>query len=216
MGRKDSIVKIILLFLCVSLLLQGCGKQTVGDRVFEIDRNCLTDGELYYKWLPDQWDYHGTYPFKIGKVQRGNALYASDRNGTIVQEAKHWYQDMDYRPWILENAEVPDKPGKRSDVLIEINREESFYLSENARAEFMAWYLTYDSEIIGKTETKYYAQIYPAVASVPGLIYKEGYRIVLADSLYITDHSGNVCEIFESDTALFQEITEHIREDRPW
>ena len=61
-----------------------------------------------YIRLPEGWRYSGKYPYRIGRVKDGNALYAADENETIVNKRKNWYEDMDRGTWMLSEYNMPD------------------------------------------------------------------------------------------------------------
>lgn len=197
------------------LTFVGCNFDQLYDsqansRIFRQLNDELTDGTMTYKRFPDHWEYIGKYPLKIGTVQGGNALYTSDKEGTFVQEAKPWYSGMNLAPWVRTDLDIPNVPSKESEIRIAIYKGASFYLSSKAREEFITWYLMYmDGQIqnFGATYEQPFASIYFTMVSVPELQYDGGYCLVQGEeSLVITNSSGQILGLFDSNSAVYQEI----------
>ena len=210
---RSKIVGLMILCFVLIVAFGGCEvKQPIDEqadsRVFVIKDGKMTDGELIYKRLPDNWVYRGKYPYKIGTMKDGNALYASDKNGTIVQEAKSWYQDMEYWPWVLDSVEFPPEPDETFKVCISPFKGKGFYLSEKAREEVITWYLDGRKNSFGITHDHVFASVFFEMEeSVPGLYYDGNYWLVFKEErLMIVDNSDVIRGEFSPDTAFYQEV----------
>ena len=197
------------------LTFVGCNFKQLYDsqansRIFRQVNGELTDGTLSYKRFPDHWEYMGKYPLKIGTVQGGNALYTSDTEGTFVQEAKPWYSGMNLAPWVRSDFEIPSVPNEECEIRIAVYKGASFFLLSKAREEFITWYLMYmDGQIqnSGVTYEQPFAGIYFTMVSVPELQYDGGYCLVKGEkSLIITNSSGQILGLFDSDSAVYKDI----------
>lgn len=175
--------------------------------MFVIENGSMTDGVLQYRHLPDNWEYRGGYPYKFGTVQGGNDLNASDRNGTVVQEAKSWHQDMAYRPWVRTDVKIPDEPDETLEVIVSPFGGEAFALPQAAREEIITWFLNGEKTAQETTQGKTSAGLAFELAGVPGLQYDAGYGIVQGEGrLMIVDRSDRVVGSFDSGTAFYREI----------
>lgn len=204
------LVSFILLLTILGCIAKPLTDRQATNRVFTISGDVMTDGVLSYRHLPEKWIYRGDYPYRIGRVQDGNKLYASDKNGFFVQEAKKWYADMAYRPWVLSTVELPEVPTDNVDVYVAVQQQGEFVLSEQGHNAFMAWYLENlpgEAEGLQYLYTQPFAGIYFEMSSVPELQYDLDYRIVRGDGvLYVTNSDCLVIGTFGPETLLYQEI----------
>lgn len=214
--------RVILWVCCLMLLsaLVGCASKPLTDplariRVFTQSTKMLTDGERVYIRLPNNWSYQGDYPYQIGRVKGGNALYASDENGTFVQEEANPGACMEFAPWVLSSEEVPRVPMDNVDVYIGVYGEGygRFKLSEQAQAQFMAWYLEHLPGVADGTRhlEDPLACIYFLMTSNPDLEYNLRYHLVQRDGvLYVTSRDWMVIGTFGPETLLYQEVEAYL------
>lgn len=196
----------VLFLLC----LFGCGD---GGRVFVINGKSMSDGTVTYVRLPEKWYYFGRYSYRIGTVQEGNALLASDEEGTLVRERKPLLADMEYAPWVRSDFRFPVlyEEYDEMDIEISIYRQwDSLILSEQAKSEFIEWARKVESGEIrnkGKNYGQSFASVYYSFPNIPNLGYDPKYHLIHGYSgIVVVDSSGNVIGTFGSDTAFCKEI----------
>ncbi len=204
--RKNLIICIILSLI----MLSGCGLDRK-DRIYVQDGNILSDGVVTYKRLPKDWSYIGEYPVKIGKVKGGNALYGSDDRGTIVQERKSWYADMEYAPFVLSSVEIPEVPTQDYDVYVVIFLKSGAHLlSETASEDFAQWYQANQSKKSSESEVTHnqpFAYAYITLRSIPGLRYNNFYYLVQGENvIYVTNDNGRILHRQYSNSAFYTEV----------
>ncbi|MBQ7278428.1 MAG: hypothetical protein IJR17_04420 [Clostridia bacterium] len=202
-----ALVAVMVLSFCIA-----CGQSKApmsGSTEFVKSISSMTNGTLEYKRLPKNWRYRGKYPYRWGTVKGGNKLYASDEEGSFVQERKSWFQDMDYAPWMLSSIELPKMPVE--DIDVHISRA-SCVISGAALDEFMEWYRTYAAEgtvLSDSSWTKTFAVIYFTLTSNPDLEYD--CRLSLRDGIEgieVLNDKSQVVNIIKPDTALYRQISD--------
>ena len=196
----------VLFLLC----LFGCGDD---GRVFVIKGNSMSDGTVTYVRFPEKWYYFGKYSYRIGTVQEGNALLASDEEGTFVRERKPLLADMEYAPWVRSDFRFPvlDEESDEMDIEISIYRQwDSLILSEQAKSEFIEWARKVESGEIrnkGKNYGQSFASVYYSFPNIPNLRYDPKFYLIHGYAgIVVVDSSGNVIGNFGSDTAFCKEI----------
>ncbi len=233
--------KRMMLFFCIVLTIisTGCRKTIPVDQpVFTQDGSTLTNGTLHYVRLPEGWGFSCDYSYRIGTVKGGNALLASDENGTFVKERKEFLADMDFAPWVREDYVFPDVCG--DDFIVEIygRTHDLIILDGQAREEFIALLRSYINSSNEQPETEYEKlssfgipdidtlKYHGGVAklssiSMPGLYYDPFVDFLLVDSkLYIVDKIGNppdneyVVGSFDEDSAIYQVVKESMAKGR--
>lgn len=219
MKKRVSVLCIVLLHL---ICFVNCQIKPLTDtkaliRVFTQEEDILTDGIVTYTKLPDHWRYTGEYPLKIGRVNGGNSLYASDETGMIVKERKSVWADMEYSPWIREDIELPEIPSEDSTVIIKTKDRHSYTLYGSAREEFIRWYRCYLEETNDYSDLKLSdlqpcASITFSIDTLPNFEYSNRYWIkVDKDRVYITDADLQYCILvtFDVDTSFYKWVIEH-------
>ncbi len=211
-------------FLSVCLLVMllaasfGCRSvpytdEQATDRVFVISGDTMSDGVLNYRRLPKNWRYEGDYPYRIGTVQGGDALYASDETGIVVKKKKPLLADMDYVSYVRSDVDLESMSEADCNLIAEIYHVGELTLSEQAKTEFLEWYHAYKSGTNG-SNTVYHgisrSKIWFSYPSLNELWYKGQFTFVREDnSISIIDTDGRVLGSFASDTALYREISEN-------
>ena len=239
MNRTFRQVGFIVLLTVLLVILNGChtyGSIDISDNrdVFVMDDGKLSNGTLTYTLLPDKWSYEGEYPYRFGKTQEGKTLYAADSNGTIVKEEKPFYADMDYRPWIREDAELPDLYGEDYDVKVYVfKKDRSITLEGPARDEIVNWYHALlngsnpvsseeiDAEVFGNMHAMLnggyvntgslnedlFGTLYFESTKIKGLEYYNGYELrKISNRFVIVDDYDIVYATFGEDSALYQAL----------
>ena len=236
MNRKRIV---LIFFIVITMISTGCRKTIPVDQpVFTQDGSTLTNGTLHYVRLPKDWGFSSDYSYRIGTVKGGNALLASDENGTFVKERKEFLADMDFAPWVREDYVFPDVCG--DDFIVEIygRTHDLIILDGQAREEFIAWLRSYINSSNEQPETEYEKlssfgipdidtlKYYGGVAklssiSMPGLYYDPFVDFLLVDSkLYIVDKIGNppdnkyVVGSFDEDSAIYQVVKDSMAKGR--
>lgn len=233
--------RIILIFcIAITMISTGCRKTIPVDQsVFIQDGSTLSNGTLHYVRLPKDWGFSSDYSYRIGTVKGGNALLASDENGTFVKERKEFLADMDFAPWVREDYVFPDVCG--DDFIVEIygRTHDLIILDGQAREEFIAWLRSYINSSNEQPETEYeklssfgipdilnnLKYVVGGVAmnciSNPGLAYNPDFNLLLIDNkLYITDRIGNsydnmyVVGSFDEDSPIYQVVKESMLRGR--
>ncbi len=215
--KERTMIRIIAVI--VLLVMMSCQTKQIitiaGDQdVFVKSKDCLTNGSLVYRHLPENWYYSGDYTYQIGKVKGGNALLSTDAVGTIVKEKKPLLADMDYAPWILETAQLPDLYGDDINVVVSIQNQGKFVLSEHAHQEFITWFQKYQDGMISKTngislKDKPYIAVRFACVSVAGLLYDCDLTIKTnANAVFVLDNNGAIIGTFDETTQVYREVTE--------
>ena len=236
MNRKRIV---LIFFIVITMISTGCRKTIPVDQpVFTQDGSTLTNGTLHYVRLPEGWGFSCDYSYRIGTVKGGNALLASDENGTFVKERKKFLADMDFAPWVREDYVFPDVCG--DDFIVEIygRTHDLIILDGQAREEFIALLRSYINSSNEQPETEYEKlssfgipdidtlKYHGGVAklssiSMPGLYYDPFVDFLLVDSkLYIVDKIGNppdntyVVGTFDEDSAIYQVVKESMAKGR--
>ena len=234
--------KRMMLFFCIVLTIisTGCRKTIPVDQpVFIQDESTLSNGTLHYVRLPKGWYFRPKdYPYRIGTVKGGNALLASDENGTFVKERKEFLADMDFAPWVREDYVFPNLFGDDFIAKISGPTHDLIILDGQAREEFIAWLRSYINSSNEQPETEYEKlssfgipdidtlKYHGGVAklssiSMPGLYYDPFVGFLLVDSkLYIVDKIGNppdnkyVVGTFDEDSAIYQVVKDSMAKGR--
>lgn len=203
------------LLLCAALLAGffGCKPLTdpeAANRVYTINGDVMTDGTITYQRLysENDWNYRGNYPYKIGTVKGGNALFASEETGIVVREQKNLLQDMEYRPWIRSDAVFPDPFGDDCHISVLLLHSTYVSLSDEAKAEVLVCrssYLT-SSGIHGKTTDKPFGWLYFESNAIPGLYYDPDYTLVESGDRICIVNNYSIVGSFGPDTAFYREI----------
>ena len=214
LSRVFSICFLVILFAAFF----GCRSvpytdERAADRVFIISGDTMSDGDLNYRRLPKDWRFEGDYPYQIGTVQGGSALYASDETGTVVKQKKPLLADMDYVSYVRSDIDLESMSEADCSLIAEIYHVGELTLSEQAKTEFLEWYHAYRN---GKSVsyTVYHgisrSKIWFSYPSFNGLQYKGQFIIVCeADAISIIDIDGNVLGSFAPVTALYREISDN-------
>lgn len=215
MKRRYRAIIVCMIFLMFTASL-GCRTvlytdAAAADRVFTISGDTMSDGKTTYKPLPKNWRYYGDYPYQIGSVKDGKALYASDETGMIVKEKKPLFADMDYISRVREDIDLEHMSEKDYCIVVDNARSGELVLSEQAKAEVLDWYRAYqnrrnesDTAYHGKTGSK----MYFAHPALHDLRYKSEFLLASdADAIYVVDLDGHALGTFRTDTAFFREFT---------
>ena len=238
MNRKRIV---LIFFIVITMISTGCRKTIPVDQpVFTQDGSTLTNGTLHYVRLPKGWYYRPKdYPYRIGTVKGGNALLASDENGTFVKERKEFLADMDFAPWVREDYVFPDVCGDDFIVKIYGRTHDLIILDGQAREEFIAWLRSYINSSNEQPETEYeklssfgipdilntlkYVGGEAALncISMPGLAYTPDMKFLfIDDKLHIAHRIGNppdntyVVGTFDEDSAIYQVVKESMEKGR--
>ena len=234
MNRTKGI-KLLCCLLVLITFMTACSfyKRTkvAGNQTFSVqDGDTLTNGTINYTRLPEGWHYGGEYLYRIGKVKGGRGLLSSDENGTIVKEMKPLLADMDYAPWIREDAVLPELCSEDMEVEVSVGNIKSknwviMQLDRQARDEFITW-LKYYSNNHNKLEfdkigslgiphlfnNPRYRQgsVYLHSISTPGLYYDGDFRFIIVDrTLYMVstiDGEDYVIGSFDEGDAFYQAV----------
>lgn len=193
----------VLFLLC----LFGCGDD---GRIFVIQGESISDGMVTYVRFPEKWYYSGRYSYRIGTVQKGNALLASDEEGTFVREKKPLLADMEYAPWVRSDYRFPTLYDGMEIEIVKYRRQGTLILSEQAKSEFIEWAKKVESGEIRNTGKNYgqpFASVYYLFSSAPNLEYDPDFTLIYDNAaIVIVDSTGNVIGTFGPDTAFCKEI----------
>ena len=211
--------------LAIILLIVSCRQgeliEITGNQVVFIKNNdTLTNGTLNYKHLPEDWYFFGEYPYRIGRIKGGRALFASDENCSFVKENKPLLADMDYSPWMREDYVLPELDNTDLEVSVHIYKrtnEGYVYLDGQAREDCVNWFDSYrngKSTTAGAVDGKHIGSLKLYYSSIPGLSYVRYFGIYQKkDTVYIVDNNQNIIGIFNKETALFQECRQDVSRD---
>ena len=238
MNRKRIV---LIFFIVITMISTGCRKTIPVDQpVFTQDGSTLTNGTLHYVRLPKDWGFSSDYSYRIGTVKGGNALLASDENGTFVKERKEFLADVDFAPWVREDYVFPDVCG--DDFIVEIygRTHDLIILDGQAREEFIALLRSYINSSNEQPETEYEklssfgnpdillntlkyvgGEATLICISMPGLAYNPDMKFLfIDDKLHIAHRIGNqpnntyVVGTFDEDSAIYQVVKESMEKGR--
>ena len=174
----------------------------------------LTNGVLTYHHLPENWQFGGNYSFRIGSVKGGGALFASDKDATIVRENKPLFADMEYRPWIRDDVILPDLCSDQVEIKIYLTNHGTLVLEGQAREEFIQWFQMYQNgetnvyDVAPENPVKMRGLISFDSIYIKGLSYVLDFRIIQCDGAYImVDNFNKAIASFGQESKLYEEVS---------
>ena len=210
---KAKLAVVIAIPCFLLILFVGCMGQK---RVFTYTQDGMTNGEVDYIYMPDEWHYEGKFLFYMGRTEDGRPVYAADREGTIIRKKKKWYSDMNYRALLRADCSYPDIFSQRCLISLCFPKKGSYVeMSEEGGKEFQEVLeqlysgkkVTSAPKVFTTGEKKTIVDgAHVENADFPNLIYIANIEVVLIDSrMYIWDQKNSYIEI-DSSSVLYDEI----------